>query len=629
MNHAGKSRPKKLGEEIRLYGYWGTLLRIDLTSRAATIEDIPEGYLRDYLGGAGLATRYLYDEIPVDSGVFDADNKLIFSVGPLNGSNYPTSGRCNVSCRSPLTGIWLDSSFSGRFGHHLKKSGFDAIIIEGISSSPVYLYVNNRDIQIRDASHLWGLSTSQTINTIAKENGLQQASCCSIGQAGENLVKLACIMNDRNRAAGRGGAGAIMGSKKLKAIYISGNQNISYSDQDLWREIVKEAHRKVAEHPIATTFKEYGTGIAMALADYSGDAPTMNWRRGSWDKYASISGITMAQTMVRKGPPKCYACPIQCARYIEIKDGPYRMNGTGPEYESMASFGSNCLNDNLESIAYAHMLCNEYGLDTISTGSTVAFAMEAFEKGILTTGDTDGLEFRWGNAEVIVEAVKRIALRQGIGELLGDGVRHAASTLEKGSSEFAVHVKGMELPMHDPRAFFGFGITYATSPRGACHTHGYLGATEGRNSMPDAGIMEIPEAHALTGKGYLAKVTQDFSNVIHSSIICLFTTFALTPSDMVRAISGATGWDYDVSSIFTTGERIFNLQRAFNNRFGITRHDDTLPKRVMTGVIGGPAEGFVPNLEEQLQEYYKLRGWEPDGRPSRQKLMDLGLGFAT
>ena len=590
----------------------GRLLRVNLSTRKTQVEEIPEQYLRDFLGGSGLAAKYLYDEIPAGSEVLGAENKLFFSIGPLNGGYFPTSGRYNVSCRSPLTGIWLDSSSSGKFGYYMGRAGYMAIIIEGQSDKPVYLYINNDTVEIRDASWLWGKTISESIQLIEKECQVK-GSTAAIGPSGEKLVPMACIINDGGRAAGRGGAGALMGSKKLKAIFVSGDGKFEPADPEAWRQVIKEVTGKVAEHPVTNNLKTYGTGVAMAVAGQTGDAPTKNWQLGNWEGYGKISGITMANTILRKHTPECHVCPIQCARYVEIEEGPYAMKGSGPEYETLGSFGSLVLNDDLESIAYMNLLCNEYGVDTISSGSSIAFAMEAYEKGLLSKEDLGGIDLRWGNTEAILAVLRLILKQEGIGKLLGQGVRKAAQVIGGGSEEFAIHVKGLELPMHDPRAFFGFGATYATSPRGACHCHGYLGAFEERNPVPEAGINDIPERHATSGKGILAKAVQDLSTAVHSAIICAFTTYSLSASDLARAINAATGFSYTGEDILKVGERIFNLQRAFNNRFGISRADDTLPPRVLSSTIGGPVEGLVPNLAEQMQEYYEARGWDPDG----------------
>lgn len=608
-------------------GYAGKLLRVNLTSGNITKENIPEDYLRDYIGGTGLAARYLYDEIPVNGDVFDENNKLVFSVGPLNGRQFPTSGRCNVSCRSPLTGIWLDSSFSGKFGYNLKQAGYDAIIIEGKSSKPVYLYINNEQAELRDASFVWGEMVSEAISSIYKECGNDKASCCVIGPAGEKMVRTASIMGNTGKASGRGGSGALMGSKKLKAIYVYGNQEPEVPDEKLWKEVVKELTSKINEDQTSQALKAYGTGVAMAMAPQTGDAPIKNWTLGKWEGFEKVNGIVMAKTILRKHKPQCFACPIRCARYVEIDEGRYQMKGEGPEYEAMAVLGSMCLNDNLESIAYANYLCNEYGIDVISTGAAISFAMEAYEKGILTQKDTDGIELTWGNVEAILALIRKIANKEGIGDLLGQGVRKAADILGQGAEEFAIHVKGLEMPMHDPRAFFGFGPTYATSPRGACHLHGYVGGFDGRGIMPEAGLNEPQDPHALKGKGFLAKIVQDYCAAMQSSIICFFTLYALTPTDLAKALTAATGISYDAQKLLKTGERIFNLQRAFNNRFGISSADDVLPKRVLTSTIGGPNEGMVPNFEEQMKEYYELRKWEDDGKPSKEILHELGLDF--
>ena len=604
----------------------GRLLRVNLSTREIGVEGIPEQYLRDYLGGSGLAAKYLYDELPAGSSALGEENKLFFSIGPLNGGYFPTSGRYNVSCRSPLTGLWLDSSSSGKFGYYMGRAGYMAIIIEGQSDQPVYLYINNDTVEIKDAASIWGKTISESIQLIEKESQVK-GSAAAIGPSGEKLVPMACIINDGGRAAGRGGAGAVMGSKKLKAVFVSGDRKFEAADPDAWRKVIRELTGKVVEHPLTNSLKTYGTGVAMGLATQSGDAPTKNWQLGNWEGYGKISGMTMASTMLRQHSPECHVCPIQCARYVEIEEGPYAMKGSGPEYETLGSFGSMLLNDDLESIAYMNLLCNEYGIDTISSGSSIAFAMEAYEKGMLSQEDLNGIDLTWGNTEAVLAVLRLILNQEGIGKLLGQGVKKAAQVIGQGSEEFAIHVKGMELPMHDPRAFFGFGPTYATSPRGGCHCHGYLGAFEGRNPIPEAGINEIQDRHATSGKGILAKAVQDVSTAVHSAIVCIFTFYSLSASDLARAINAATGFSYTGEDILKIGERIFNLQRAFNSRFGSSGADDTLPPRVLSSTIGGPVEGLVPNLEEQLQEYYQARGWDSAGKPSQAKLEDLGLDY--
>ncbi len=605
--------------------YVGKLLRINLSLNKISIEEIPHQYFKDYLGGSGLAAKYLYDENDFSDDVFSENNKLVFSVGPLNGTNYPTSGRFNVSCRSPLTKAWLDASASGRFGNLLKKAGYDVIIIEGKSEKPVYLYVNNDEVQLRDATEIWGEKTSKTIERIALECGNIKGSCCAIGPAGEGLVKMASIICSGGRAVGRGGAGALMGSKNLKAVFVYGDKGISLQDELGFKETVKAAVGKLSENDTAKALKAYGTGVSMALAFESGDAPTKNWKQGSWDGYMKISGITMAKTMLKKYVPECYACPIQCARHVEIEEGPYAMKGNGPEYETLGAFGSMCLNDNLESIAYANILCREYGLDTISVGSAIAFAMEAHEKGILEESAAAGIDLKWGNVEAILSLIEKIARAEGLGELLGQGVRRAAEVLGKGSEAFAVHVKGLELPMHDPRANYSMATTYATSPRGGCHMHGPSFMFERGRLLPDAGIATAFSPHETENKGYLAKVIQDYGAVVCSSVICMFTTVALTPSDLSKAIEQSIGLKLEAAELLKAGERIVNLQRAFNIRLGLSSQDDTLPPRVLTSVEGGPIEGRIPNFHQQLEEYYCLRKWEKDGRPSKEKLLELGL----
>ncbi len=614
-------------EANHMKGYTNTLLRVNLTTKEISKETIPDEYLRDYIGGSGLATRYLYDEIPSDADPLGPDNKICISVGPLNGGSYPTSGRFNLACLSPLTGIWLDASSSGKLAYHLKKAGYDAIIIEGASDSPVYLYINNDDVELRDATNVWGMMITPAMEAIFAECSNNKASISMIGPAGENLLPMANVMNNKRRTVGRGGAGAVMGAKKLKAVFVYGDKDWQPADQDAFKALIKEFIKKFQEN-VATGkgLPTYGTSVVLARQHEQGDVPAKNWQIGDWDGYMKISGPVMTQTILVKHPNPCHACPIHCARHVEIKEGEYKMTGEGPEYETCASFGSMCLNDNLESIVTANVRCNEYGMDTISVGSAISFAMEAYEKGIITKDDTDGIDLAWGNEKAILAMIDKIGNREGIGDVLGQGVRKAAQLLGGGAEEFAIHVKGMELPYHDPRAFFETGVTYATSPRGACHLHGHVGSWHAK-PIPEGGLMEAIPPHENKGKGLMTKLVQEISTVVNSAVICQFTNFALSVTNMAEALTAATGEAWDGKRVLEAGERIFNLQRAFNNRRGITSADDILPGRVLTSVKGGPVEGKIPDIEAMLKEYYTERGWEADGRPSKEKLQELGLDF--
>lgn len=623
----GFSQDKNATEAEYMKGYTNTLLRVNLTTGKITREAIPEEYLRDYIGGAGLATRYLYDEIPPDARPLGPDNKICISVGPLNGGSFPTSGRFSLACLSPLTGIWLDASSSGKLAYHLKRAGYDALIIEGASPKPVYLSINNDTVELKDASKVWGSKVTPAVEALLEECGESRASVSLIGPSGEQLMPMANVMNNRRRTVGRGGAGAVMGSKKLKAVVVYGDGNFEIADEKALKAIIKESIKKFQEN-VATGkgLPIYGTSVVLARQHEQGDVPAKNWQIGDWDGYMKISGPTMAQTILKKHPNPCHSCPIHCARHVEIKEGEYKMEGEGPEYETLASFGSMCLNDNLESIVWANRLCNEYGIDTISAGAAIAFAMEAYEKGIITKEDTGGVELAWGNEKAILALIDQIATGQGIGKVLGQGVREAARQLGNGAEEFSIHVKGMELPYHDPRAFFETGVTYATSPRGACHLHGHVGSWHAK-PMPEGGLMEAIPPHETKGKGLMTKLVQDMCTVVNSAVICQFTNFALSVTDMAEVLTAVTGEPWDGARVLKAGERAFNLQRAFNNRRGLTSADDTLPHRVLTSVKGGPVEGKIPDLKTMLDEYYQERGWEADGRPSREKLAELGLDF--
>jgi aldehyde:ferredoxin oxidoreductase len=611
-----------------MFGYMGKILKINLTESFIEEIGLDLNLAHKFLGGAGLASYFLYNNMDITSHPLGVGNNLAFFTGPLTATKFPTAVRYEVCTKSPLTNGWLDSSSSGIWGKYLKQTGYDGIIIEGISPSPVFLLIDEGKASLHEANGLWGKGTFETQFILKEKIGSKKSSVACIGPAGENLVPLACIMNDDGRAAGRGGAGAVMGSKRLKAIVVKGSKLVNMTNPDRFMEIVKKTNAILKESPPTIQRKKFGTAGSLNTNWVLGSIPVKNWKVGQWKEGCiNIGGQKMAETILRPHAA-CFGCPIGCSRWIKIEQGEYQMEGPGPEYETLCAFGTMCLNDDLESICWVNDLCNRYGLDTISTGASISFAMEAYEKGLITKGDTGGIELTWGNKEAIVQLTELIGKKEGFGKLLGEGVRRVSEKIGGGSHEFAVHTKGMEAPMQDPRAFFSMGGTYATSPRGACHLHGLSMMFELGLTLPEAGITEKLDRHSNEGKGIPIMVAQDLSSVINSAVICYMAVLGTLPSTLKilsEALEAACGFHCTPQELLTMGERITNLQRAYNIRLGFTRKDDSLPKRLLEPVSDGPNAGKAPDLNHILDDYYRVRGWDNNGMPTRQKLSELGL----
>lgn len=611
-----------------MFGYMGRILRVDLSNGKISEEKLNENDCRMYLGGSGLATKYLYDEVPRGAEPLGEENALIFMTGPLTGTESPSAGRYCVVTKSPLTGFWAEANSGGSWGVYLKNAGFDGIIFRGISPRPVYLVVDDGKADLRDAGELWGKGVSETDRMIKEELGEDFNVAC-IGIAGENLVKYAAIINDVHRAAGRCGVGAVMGSKRLKAVVAGGTQEIKIANRDAFSEISRRNYDLVNESMLKITLETYGTAMTTDLVNIRGGFPTRNWQTGVFPDIDKISGITLESTLLvdRK---HCYACPISCCRVSVVRSGPYACKGEGPEFETIGAFGAMCALENLEAVTLAHNLCDDYGLDVISAGSTIAFATECYERGILTEADTDGLELRFGDPDPVIEMIHRIAKREGIGDLLAEGTRRAAARLNKGAERFAMHVKGLELPAYDPRAAKICGLAFATANRGGDHITAYV---EGpafidipfmcvEDSRIEDSMVEEP------GEAKVVKDLEDALTVFDCVGTCKFMGMALSTEDWVDMISNCVGWDFSVNDFRKAGERVYNLARAFSVRDGLTRADDTLPERLLEEPLPeGPAAGEkVEKLDEMLDAYYDFRGWDrKTGKPTSAKLIDLNL----
>ena len=612
-------------------GFMGRILRVNLTAGSISEEIIPEDKVRKYLGGVGVATKYLYDEVPAGVDPLGADNKLIFMTGLLTGTASASAARYSVVATSPQTGIWGHGNSGGNFGPLLKRSGYDGIIFEGVSPKPVYLEIIDGKAVLKDAAHLWGKSVNDTEAIIQKEAG-KKFSIAYIGQGGENLVRYAAIMNNLHRCVGRCGLGAVMGSKKLKAVACSGKERVDIHDPELFKEISKKQIGYINESMLKVGFEAFGTNLVSDMVNARGGYPTRNWQGGVFDQIEEMNGPAMTEKVLVK-ETACFACPIACGRGTAIKDGKWAgRSGEGPEYETTNMFGACCGISDMNAVTMANYLCNEYGIDTISAGSTIAFAMECFEKGILTREMTGGKDIHFGDNDIIVELVEMIAKRQGVGDLLAEGTKVMAERLGRGSSVFAMNVKGLELPAYDPRAAKICGLGYVTANRGGDHITGFIQAP----TFIDAPILLVEESKIddpFNVKPEEAKILMEMEDALTSLDAlggCKFMGALLKAEDLVELIKSATGWDFTVDEFRKGGERIFNLARVYCNREGIRRKDDTLPERLMTMPLPeGPAEGMVVDMNtlEMLKDaYYTYRGWNlDDGMPSTAKLKELGL----
>ena len=609
-------------------GYTGRILWVDLSSGQSHVRSCDEHIYRSFTGGSGLAAWIMFHETHARTAALSAENPLVFTTGPFTGTHIPTSGRHSIASLSPLTGIWAESDVGGTWGFNLKRAGFDGIVVRGASPTPVYIWIHDHCAEIRDASFVWGKDTFETDSVL--RNSTDQRACVScIGPAGEKLVPIAAIMHDgpSARAAGRCGLGAVMGFKKLKAIVVFGNEEPEIADKNNLMRAVREVVPNMVK--LTEDIRKYGTSGSVEALEEMGDLPLKNWVQGRWQKGASrISGTAMRDT-IYSGDYFCKTCVIGCGKEVAITQGKYAgVSSAAAEHETVGTLGALCLVDDLEAISYANELCNRFGIDTISTGGAIAFAMEACEKGIIRGEDRDGLDLTWGNADAMVEAVRRIGTREGsLGRILGEGVRTAASCIGMNAEEFAMQVKGLELPAHDPRCFGSLAVGYATSNRGACHLQAYSHPLEGWITMPGLGYEKSLDPHEDVGKGEMVALLQNLMCMFDSLKLCKFSLFGgLRVRHMIEFSSLVSGWDIDQKEFMKTGERIFTLKRLINCRRGIGRKDDILPRRLLTLPRGeGGAGNYLPDLGKMLSEYYRVRGWTEEGVPTRAKLREVGL----
>ena len=606
-------------------GYMGKILRVDLSAGRVWDEPLDEGRARAFVGGSGLAARLIYDMVDGDTDPLGPDNPLVFMTGPLVGTAMPSAGRCSVCALSPLTGIWGESNTGGFVGPELRFAGYDGIVVTGQAEKPVWLSVVEGRGELHDATGLWGSDSYETQERVREALDEPKARVACVGPAGENVVKMAAVMNDHGRAAGRTGMGAVMGSKNLKAIGLRGKARVPLADPDGFKAVVRQVIAGLDEDIAAMSIRLAGTAGYLDMALMYGDLPIRYYQQGGWENASNLSGVLMADQYQNRNVA-CYRCPIACGR--ETRAPSYGVDRVdGPEYETLGALGSLAMVDDLEAVIYAGHLCNVYGLDTISTGCTIALACEMFERGILSPADAGGLEIRYGDVQMTHRLIEMIARREGFGDLLAEG--SAALAEQFGVPELAVTVNRLEVPMHDPRAFVGMAMTYALSPRGACHMQGDMyGVDTGQGPAFELGILPGDRFEMTEEKGVISARQQAWRNLYNALTLCQFQNPGV--ERLLAALNAATGWGLESDDLMTLGKRIVTLKRVLNHRRGLVRADDRLPDLLLQPLDDGGTEGMVPNVGVLLSGAYAEFGWDSEtGEPTRKTLEELGLGFAV
>ncbi|MEM4522899.1 MAG: aldehyde ferredoxin oxidoreductase family protein [Nitrososphaeria archaeon] len=619
-------------------GFVGRILRINLTDKKVTKRELDEKIAKSFLGGVGYSAKILWDELKPGIDPLCPENKFIISTGPLTGTLCPGSDSWIACFKSPLTNCWGEARSGGGLGPELKRAGYDFVILEGASKEPVYISICDEEVEIKPADHLWGKLIPETVKTLKRDHGLEAKVCC-IGPAGENLVRFANVMTEGDRAAGRCGAGAVMGSKKVKAVVVRGHGGVTVADPETFISIIEEIEKEFFSPLVKWIVSSFSHGTMSfgPFYDEIGEVPTKYGISNYWGKWEEVYESLTKHIITFRA---CESCIMGCGLYSEVKHGKWLTPPChGPEYETICSFGSMILNDDPEAIIHANYLCNIYGMDTISCGNVIAFIMECFERGWITKEDTDGIEMTWGNMDAVMTMIHKIALRDGFGRILGEGVRRTAEYIGKGAPEIALHIKGLEFPYHDPRnsrTGKSWLLQYGTANRGMCHIHpqepSVLRGYYTKLGFKESDWPGIEEPYREDGKAKIVKWCQDYGTIAEVLGVCKFYQYippAITPQKYSAILSSVTGWKISVEDLFKIGERVFNLQRCFNIREGIRRKDDLVPKRLCEVPAFGPfskiRETATTNYEAMLDEYYEVRGWNKDGIPSLQKLKELEL----
>ncbi|WP_455539731.1 aldehyde ferredoxin oxidoreductase family protein [Terrisporobacter sp.] len=596
-------------------GYVGKVLRVNFSTEEVKVEDLNLKLAQKYIGARGLGVKTFIDEVDPKVDPLSIENKLIIATGPLTGAPMPTSGRYMVVTKAPLTGTIAISNSGGKWGAKFKSAGYDMIILEGKAEKPVYLYIDDDTVEIKDASKYWGMVSSEVTNALTSAHPGTNVMC--IGPAGEKLSPMAAIMNDIDRAAGRGGVGAVMGSKNLKAIVVKGSKKVEVADVELAKKVNSDKVNILKNDPVAGGgLPTYGTAVLVNIINESGIHPVKNFQESYTEEADLISGETMTKDCLVKKHP-CYRCPIACGRWVRLKDG---TECGGPEYETLWSFGSDCGIYDLDAVNEANMLCNEYGLDTISAGATIAAAMELYQRGYIKDEEieSDGLSLKWGDAQAMLGWTKKMGIREGFGDKLAEGSYRLCERYN--ATQYSMTVKKQELPAYDPRGVKGHGITYMVNNRGGCHIKGYMINPE------ILGYPEKLDRLELEGKPAYAKVFHDLTAVIDSMGLCVFTTFGLGLNDYTEMYNAVCGDIYTPETLLEAGDRIWTLEKIFNIKAGIDKSQDTLPERLLKDpIVAGPTKGEIYEKDILLPEYYSVRGWDENGVPTEETLKKLGL----
>jgi aldehyde:ferredoxin oxidoreductase len=588
-------------------GWAGKILDINLTDGAINTLPLDMDIARLFLGGRGLGGRLLWNLVGPDIKPLDPENVLIFTTGPITASGSQTSNRFNVSTKSPLTGTLLHANSGGWWGMQFKRTGYDALIVRGKAEKPVTITITSDTVNIEDATHLWGKTVFETTDALGQNKNKRNVMC--IGPAGENLVRIAAIMNDKERALARGGAGAVMGSKNLKAIVVEGNEKNQAADKNQFKFMLYETGKLLKASPLTSqALPEFGTAVVLNVVNEIGALPTRNFQQSQFENADKISGEAITDEILVKNQA-CWACPITCTRITKTASG---KEGEGPEFESTWAFGAQCGVDDLDLITEANYLCNDLGLDTISMGNIIGCAMELSEKGLL---DAD---LQFGQGEKFQELIRDTAYRRNLGDDMAEGSYRMAEKF--GAPELSMSVKKLELPAYDPRGMQGQGLVYATSNRGACHETGNMLGPE---------VLALPrliDRFATQGKAGIVSVHQDSAAVIDSLVYCKFVNMAVAEEFFARTLSAVTGLHFSSDDLMKVGERVWNLERLYNLREGFTNLDDNLPDRLLNEPVAeGPSKGFTAKLAPMLEEYYQFRGWDEKGIPTLDKLEELEL----
>jgi aldehyde:ferredoxin oxidoreductase len=602
-------------------GYVGKIARVNLTKKKVKAEKVKPAFAVKYIGGRGWSARLIWDEIPAHTNPLGPKNKLIIATGPLSGLLIPGAGKTSFAAISPATGYYGDSNVGGMLCTELKQAGFDALILEGEADKPVYLWVEDGKVELRNAEDYWGTGSLDTENSLKKDLGDELIRVASIGQAGENLVKFACVTCDYGRQAGRTGMGAVMGSKKVKAIAVRGSFDIPVADHKAMRKLFEESMRKILQHPALSIWQRQGT---MQYIDWTQEnvcLPTHNFFSATYEGYRKINGDAMEKN-TKVADRACFACPIACGNFTVIKDGLHKGVGVeGPEYETASMIGSNCMLSTMEDVIYANYLCDNLGLDTISAGNVVAFAMECYERGIIKKSDLNGIELKFGNTHAVFDFLEMLAKREAIGDLFAEGVKKASEKLGKGSEKFAMHAKGLEISGYDVRKAQAMGLAYATADIGGHHNRAWAISYDievGRENYDKDKVEKVI---------YLQHARPLFDLLGTCRFQWLETDIEL--DTYARFYTAATGIKMTLEDLLRASERIYNLTRAISIREGLTSKEDWLPERSFADPIPeGAVKGATLDegkFKKMVKTYYKLRGWNEKGMPTPEKLEELGL----